>query len=194
MSSLFIFLLYVPLTAVVCRKNPFSLLNILKLFINDMTKYIWDFLWNVVPRTYLLREWGILMGNCPEGQPWEENHLWTASMTSRWNIPSSESSSGNMADPSDRDARSCWLRLMAWSEPDGGLFIAPSRFTGVLPSVESVIGVTKILCIIYFVLCKRNDFLSMLKQVHSMTFYVWASLFLSWRYKNDLQVTVVIWQ
>lgn len=83
------------------------------------------------------REWGMMMGNCPPGQPWEENHLWTANRTSMWNIPSSVSSSGNMADPSDLEARSIWPRLTLCSDPDGGLFMAPSRFSGVLSSVES---------------------------------------------------------
>lgn len=82
-------------------------------------------------------EWGMMMGNCPPGQPWEENHLWTANRTSMWNIPSSVSSSGNMADPSDLEARSIWPRLTLCSDPDGGLFMAPSRFSGVLSSVES---------------------------------------------------------
>lgn len=83
------------------------------------------------------REWGMMMGNCPPGHPWEENHLWTANRTSMWNIPSSVSSSGNMADPSDLEARSIWPRLTLCSDPDGGLFMAPSRFSGVLSSVES---------------------------------------------------------
>lgn len=82
-------------------------------------------------------EWGMMMGNCPPDHPWEENHLWTANRTSMWNIPSSVSSSGNMADPSDLEARSIWPRLTLCSDPDGGLFMAPSRFSGVLSSVES---------------------------------------------------------
>ena len=92
----------------------------------------------------------MMMGKGPPGQPCAENQRCTASSTSMWKIPSSESSSGNMAEPRERDARSFCLDTAWWSEPDGGLFLAPSRFTGVLPSDESeILHITNKLISVY---------------------------------------------
>ena len=85
---------------------------------------------------YLRSECGIMMGCGPPAHPWEEYHLWTASNTSVWKIPSSESSSGKRADPRDLDVMSCW-RLRLWaSDSVVNLLRAPSR--GVLGNVDSV--------------------------------------------------------
>ena len=55
-----------------------------------------------------------------------------------WKMPSSESSSGNMAEPSRDAASGWWFWERLWkSEPVGGLFMAPSRGPGVVWPVES---------------------------------------------------------
>ena len=87
--------------------------------------------------TYSLRLFGIVMGFGPPAQPWALNHRCAASSTSVWKTPSSVSSSGKRAEPSDRDWMSCRLRLSMAAESVVILLAAPSR--GVLGRFESKI-------------------------------------------------------